>query len=105
MQAHYQLMLVEVFLLPQLPSPGLPTVVVTVWLSAVAPYPSLEVKLSSPRPSAEVSDPQPSGGIIQTTVTVTVHETNCTNAGPCLVAQQDIKISNHIFKPLTKLSF
>lgn len=79
-------MLEEVFLLPELPSPGLPNVVVTAWLSAVAPFLSLEVMSSSPRPSAEVSDPQPNEGIIQTTVTVTVHETNCTNLGPYLVA-------------------
>jgi hypothetical protein len=42
MQADYQLMLAEVFLPLQLPSLGLPTVVVTVWLSVVAPCLSLE---------------------------------------------------------------
>jgi hypothetical protein len=73
------------------------------WLSAVAPCLSLEVMLSSPRPFAEVSDPQPSEGIIQTTVTVTVHDTNCTNLGPCLVAHKDITVSNNIFKPFIKL--
>jgi len=65
-----QLMLEEEYLLLQLPFLDLPTVVVTVWLSVVVLYLSLEVKLLLPRPFFVVSDPQPSGGIIQTTVTV-----------------------------------
>jgi hypothetical protein len=64
-----QLMLEEEFLLLWLPFLDLPTVIVTVWLPVVVPYPSLEVKLLPPRPFFVVSDPQPIGGIIQTTVT------------------------------------
>jgi hypothetical protein len=101
MWVQYQLMLVEVFQLPQLPSPDLPTDVVTVWLSVVVPCPSLEVMLLSPRLSAVVSDPPPSGEIIQTTVTVTEQATNCTNLGNIWCTEQQLaSFSNHIFRPL-----
>jgi len=84
-----QLMLEEEFLLLQLPFLDLPTVVVTVWLSVVVPYPSLEVKLLPPRPFFVVSDPQPSGGIIQTTVTVMAYtkQNMLTEAEVCCIKQ------------------